>query len=108
MAYRMTVCGVGAGAIWPRTTGRDAPVTEPREPTPAPTRPGASTLEEPRPLTAEEWGGGPGDGGPPGGTGGGGGGSGDGGPVGNSGSSEPKKKKQHQKEAGAQTSHEAA
>jgi signal peptidase I len=53
-------------------------VTEPRDPTPPPTRPGASTLEEPRPLTTEEWGGGPGDGAPPGGNGGGGGGSGDG------------------------------
>jgi signal peptidase I len=63
-------------------------VTEPRDPTPPPTRPGASTLEEPRPLTTEEWGGGPGDGAPPGGTGGGGGGSGDGtGPASNGGPS---------------------
>jgi signal peptidase I len=52
-------------------------VTVPRDPTPPPARPGAPTLEEPRPLTTEEWGGGPGDA-PPGGTGGGGGGSGDG------------------------------
>jgi signal peptidase I len=64
-------------------------VTEPRETTPPATRPGASTLEETRPLTTEEWGGGPG-GGPPGsgGTGGGGGGSGDGpGPSSNGGPS---------------------
>jgi signal peptidase I len=62
-------------------------VTAPRDPTPPPTRPGAPTLEEPRPLTTEEWGGGPGDT-PPGGTGGGGGGSGDGaGPSSNGGAS---------------------
>jgi signal peptidase I len=62
-------------------------VTAPSDPTPPPTRSGAPTLEEPRPLTTEEWGGGPGSP-PPGGTGGGGGGSGGGtGPSSNGGAS---------------------